>query len=230
MWPERFPIAALQRIAKDESTTSHVAAGQLQQRPTAAEGGLFKRNWFAHTQPIFDHHSFVATRGLQLVRAWDLAWTAAEHGSAPDYTVGVLMGFDPESKICYVLNVVRGRWSPAELTNTVVALAAIDGEACRIRIPQDPGGGKFVAHVLAGHLRGYAVTAEPEHAPKVERAVAFAAYCENQYVVLAEALWNQPFIEELCAFPNGSHDDQVDAACAAYRTLMRRSQLAYVGA
>ena len=30
------------------------------------------------------------------------------------------------------------------------------------------------------------------------------------------------FIDELCAFPNGAHDDQVDAASAAFRALVRR--------
>lgn len=230
LWPAKFPLTALQRIAKDQSMTSHVAAGQLQQRPSAAEGGLFRRDWFARTLPMLDRNSFVGARRLQLVRAWDLAWTAADQGGDPDYTVGVLMGFDPESKLCYVLDVVRGRWSPAELTRMVAGLAAIDGDACRIRIPQDPGGGKFVAHSLAAELRGYPVTIEPEYAPKVQRAVAFAAYCENQYVVLAEGPWNQSFVDELCAFPNGMHDDQVDAVCAAYRTLMRRSELWYVGA
>ena len=48
LWPERFSLEALQRIAKDEGLSSHMAAGQLQQRPTAREGGLFKREWFAN--------------------------------------------------------------------------------------------------------------------------------------------------------------------------------------
>jgi predicted phage terminase large subunit-like protein len=37
-----------------------------------------------------------------------------------------------------------------------------------------------------------------------------------------EAQWNEAFIEELCAFNNGAHDDQVDAAAAAFRALQRR--------
>ena len=38
LWPEKFSLAALQRMAKDELLSSHMAAGQLQQRPTAREG------------------------------------------------------------------------------------------------------------------------------------------------------------------------------------------------
>jgi hypothetical protein len=44
LWPEKFPRDALERIAKDQLLTNHVAAGQLQQRPTAAECGMFKRD------------------------------------------------------------------------------------------------------------------------------------------------------------------------------------------
>ena len=39
LWPQKFPVEALQRIAKSEFMSSHMAAGQLQQRPTAREGG-----------------------------------------------------------------------------------------------------------------------------------------------------------------------------------------------
>ena len=38
------------------------------------------------------------------------------------------------------------------------------------------------------------------------------------------------FVEELCAFPNGAHDDQVDAASAAFRALVRRRRMFLVGA
>ena len=47
LWPARYSLEALQRMAKDEALSTHMAAGQYQQRPTAREGGLFKREWFA---------------------------------------------------------------------------------------------------------------------------------------------------------------------------------------
>ena len=230
LWPEKFPLEALQRIAKDQSMTSHVAAGQLQQRPTAAEGGLFKRDWFTHTLEIDDRYAFAEARNLQLVRAWDLAWTEEASGSAPDYSVGVLMGRDPELHILYVLDVVRGRWSPADLQREILTTAKIDGYACSIRIPRDPGAGKFVAAYMAQQLQGYAVSIEPEHTSKAQRAAPLAAQAENRFLVLLKAGWNKAFVEELCAFPNGSNDDQVDAAAAAFRAIVRRPQFHAVGA
>jgi predicted phage terminase large subunit-like protein len=41
-------------------------------------------------------------------------------------------------------------------------------------------------------------------------------------VKLVEAQWNQTFMTNCVLFPNGAHDDQVDAASAAFRTLIRR--------
>jgi predicted phage terminase large subunit-like protein len=68
-------------------------------------------------------------------------------------------------------------------------------------------------------LQGYRISTEREEGNKVNRADAFAAQCEHGYVKLVEAAWNTAFIDELCAFPNGAHDDQVDAATAAFRVL-----------
>jgi predicted phage terminase large subunit-like protein len=226
LWPERFPREALNRIAKDESMSSHVAAGQLQQRPTAAEGGMFKRDLFSPRQPVGDRFAFIEARKLKVVRAWDLAWTEPVIGNDPDWTVGVLMGVSPE-EIYYVLDVFRDRLSPGKLEDAVMQMAAIDGPLCRIRLPEDPGAGKFVSHQLVKKLAGYDAFVEREGGlgNKAQRAAPLVAALEHRFVVLAEAPWNHDFIEEFCAFRPDlahKHDDQVDATCAAYRACVRR--------
>src|SRR5215813_600811 len=49
LWAERFGPAELESLKR--SLGSYAAAGQLQQRPSPAEGGLFKRHWFRFWQP-----------------------------------------------------------------------------------------------------------------------------------------------------------------------------------
>jgi hypothetical protein len=44
LWPDRFGRPELDELKK--SLGSYAAAGQLQQRPSPAEGGLFKRDWW----------------------------------------------------------------------------------------------------------------------------------------------------------------------------------------
>ena len=215
LWPARFSLEALQRMAKDKALSTHMAAGQYQQRPTAREGGLFKRAWFAY--PVQR-----APSGLEKVRAWDFA-SSVQLSQDPDWTVGLLMGRHDASGLIYVIDVIRARLSPAAREQRVKSTAIWDGDEVRIRIPQDPGGaGKFEAHYFAGLLQGNRVSIEPEQVSKEARADAFAAQCEYGMVKLVEGAWNQLFIDELCAFPNGAHDDQVDAASAAFRALVRR--------
>jgi predicted phage terminase large subunit-like protein len=216
LWKERFPAEVLRRM--QSTMTSHVAAGQYQQRPTAREGGLFKRAWFENKVRVLPEASLD-----HMVRAWDLAATSATGYNDSDYTVGVLMARDPKTGILYVADVIRGRWSPAQLWNQIEAAANVDGTTCKIRIPQDPGGaGKFQAYHYATQLQGFRIDIEREEGDKEFRADPFAAQCEIGNVRLVEGSWNDRFIEELCAFPNGAHDDQVDAVSAAFRTLVKR--------
>jgi predicted phage terminase large subunit-like protein len=221
LWKSRFPDNELKRWSS--SMTSHAAAGQLQQRPTAREGGLFKRVWFDN--PV----KYVPNMArMHLTRAWDLA-SASDPSADPDWTVGLLMARDPETSCLYILDVTRVRLSPGAREEKIVTTARFDqaygAASYNVRIPQDPGAaGKFEAHHLVGLLQGYAVSVEPEQGSKENRADPFAAQCEHGMVRLLEAAWNQSFVEELCAFPNGDHDDQVDAASAAFRALVRQVQ------
>jgi len=221
LWPVKWPKAAID--ARTKYMTSHDKAAQYQQNPTAAEGGMFKREFFTAKLPVFDRFAFIAEKKLRLVRAWDLAWTEPEPGKDPDYTAGVLMGVDPHD-IYYILDVIRDRLSPGQIEKTLPAIAAIDGPSCRIRIPQDPGSGKFVAYALAKQLAGYDVTVEVEHGKKAIRAAPLVAGFEHKIIVMCEGDWNKDLIDELCAFkPDESHkhDDQVDALAAAFRALVR---------
>lgn len=82
--------------------------------------------------------------------------------------------------------------------------------------------GKLEAHHFAGLLQRYAVSIELEQGIKERSAGPFASQCEQGMVKLVEGQWNRAFIEDLCACPNGAHDDQVDAASTAFRALLRR--------
>ena len=49
LWPERFGPKEIADLKI--SLGSYAAAGQLQQRPSPAGGGIFKRHWFRYFQP-----------------------------------------------------------------------------------------------------------------------------------------------------------------------------------
>ena len=202
LWPERFPRDGLALWAAEMGT--HAAAGQLQQRPTARQGGLFKREWFV------DRVKAVPPAAVhEMVRAWDLASTAGDTAD-PDYTVGLKMHRDPITSLLYISEVIRQRWSPAAVEAGLLATAKRDGYGCKIRLPREPAqSGKFQAWHFTTKLQGFSVNLEPEMTSKENRADPFAAQCEVGNVKLVEGSWNQAFIDELCAFPVGSKNEML---------------------
>lgn len=187
------------------------SAGQLQQLPAPREGGLFKRHHFEIVDAV------PAKR--KLVRSWDFAATAEGTSFDPDYTAGVLMSRD-EQGFYYVEDVVRFRGSAAEVDTSVQNVASFDGRATKVTVPKDPGSaGKALAAYYTRMLAGYDVSTIAPTGDKVTRATPFAAQVEAGNVKLLRAPWNAAFLDELCIFPNGAHDDQVDAAADAFNTL-----------
>ena len=205
--PDRYPVEELLKIKAVLGSWAFEAL--YQQRPMPAEGGLFKREWFS---------KFIETIPAQVaarVRYWDKAATAGDG----DYTVGVRMSRTAEG-LFYVEDVVRGRWSPGERDKVIRQCAETDPPGTQIWIEQEPGSsGVDSVQALIKTLSGYSVHADRVTGNKQVRAEPFAAQCEAGNVVMVKGFWNNAFLDELLVFPNGQHDDQVDAASGAFSKL-----------
>lgn len=211
LFPERFPEKTVAELEKVMG--SHAAAGQLQQRPAPRDGGNFKRFWFNIVQAI--------PAGTKMVRGWDLA--ATEGGG--DYTRGVKIGRTKEGRFI-VANVVGGQLGPMNVEKLLVATASQDGYQCRQSLPQDPGqAGKSQSLYHVSKLAGYVATASTESGDKETRANPFAAQAEAGNVDILEGPWNTEYLDELCVFPAGKYDDQVDASSRAFNELVTNNSL-----
>ena len=196
----------------DPVTRAQILEGDWSARPI---GGIFRREWFG--VPV----EAVPT-GLSMVRAWDFAGTEAKQGGDPDWTVGVKLGKTPQG-VYYVLDVRRLRATAFEVERAVQQCAAIDGRGCRIEIEQEGGSsGKDVAARYIRLLSGYRVRATRPTGDKVTRAGPFASQVEAGNVKLVSGPWIGAYLDELDSFPNGAHDDQVDASSLASNTLAIR--------
>jgi hypothetical protein len=80
LWPERFSFVDLQRIR--QSIGSAAWASLYQQRPSAAEGTIFKRDWIRTYRDL--PGSF-----QRIIQSWD---TAFKTGSENDYSVSTTWG------------------------------------------------------------------------------------------------------------------------------------------
>nr|WP_238313975.1 phage terminase large subunit [Methylobacterium crusticola] len=89
-------------------------------------------------------------------------------------------------------------------------------------MPQDPGqAGKAQSRYLVGRLAGFDARATPESGDKATRAAPVSAQAEAGNLLLVAGAWNDAFLDELCAFPNGAYLDQVDALSRAFSALAR---------
>ena len=91
----------------------------------------------------------------------------------------------------------------------------------RTRLPQDPGqAGKAQAQSHAKLLAGHVFRSLPVSGDKATRARPLASQAEAGNVKLLKGPWNEVFLDEIGMFPNGAHDDQVDAAADAFNELV----------
>lgn len=125
--------------------------------------------------------------------------------------------------IYYIEDCKRGQWSAGELDAVILQTAALDRQRygnVATWSGQEPGsGGKRQAEQFVRMLAGYTVGTQPETGSKEVRAMPLASQAEAGNVKLVEGPWNAQFIDELCAFPNGAHDDDVDGASGAFGKL-----------
>lgn len=208
LFPERFPREVVER--DKVPLGSYAVAGQFQQRPAPRSGGMFQRGDFEIVDAV--------PAGARRCRAWDFAASKSKPGKQPDWTVGLKMAY--ADGIFYVEDVRRDRWSPNDVEKNLKNAASQDGLSVTIRMPQDPGAaGKADAATKVKLLAGYSVKVQPVSGDKATRAKPASAQAEAGNVKLVRAPWNTPFLDEVCAFPNAQHDDQVDAFADALNEL-----------
>jgi len=205
LWPEKHSIEELRRM---EAAAPYTFAGQYQQRPAPAEGGIFKPDQIQVIDALPYGH-------IQWVRGWDLAST-----TDGDFTAGAKIGRLPDGRFV-IGDMVRLRVGPDERDAAMVNTASLDSVSTKISIPQDPGqAGKTQVLYLTRELVGYSVESSPESGDKVTRAEPFASQVNVGNVVMLRGGWNTALIDEMRMFPNGSFDDQIDSLSRAFSHLI----------
>jgi predicted phage terminase large subunit-like protein len=209
MFPERFPatVVAQERIRLGSSGY----AGQHQQRPSAAEGEVFKRGHFGFYKPADPLPHFTLR-----CQSWDCAFKERQQS---DFSVGFELA--KSDRRIFVLDRVRDRLSYPALKARARDWA--ERSAPTAVLIEDAASGQSLIQDLKA-TGGLPVVPVKVDGDKVTRAHTVVPTYEAGIILLPEgAPWLNEFLDELHAFPRAAHDDQVDAFVQAVRWLMTGS-------
>lgn len=186
----------------------------FQGHPSAPEGNVFKRDWWViapFRRALKRSDGRMEAIGCdQVIISVDCAFKDTD-GS--DFVVMQVWG--RRGAQAYLLDQVRGRMDFPGTCAALVGLSARWPQAT-LKVVEDKANGPAVIQQLRGKVGGL-VPYSPVDS-KLARANAVAPFAESRNVEIPDpkdAPWVGDWIEEMAAFPNGTHDDQVDCATQA---------------
>lgn len=207
--PERFPQEVLD-IKKRELRHKYYCL--FQQDPSPADGSQFQAGWFRHYREDETHY-LCGEKRLPKDKAWRFCSmdTAFTTGSESDYTV--IQVWDVVGQDMVLVHQFRRRIGGNLLVPSVQEI--VKQFSPEIVIVEKESIGQFVID----QLRAADLPVKPFQAQrwgsKELRAVAAEIRLEAGRVWFPTKPWVAELERELLAFPNGRHDDQVDALSSA---------------
>ncbi len=195
--PAREPLEVLEQLWR--TMGSYDFAAQYQQRPAPKGGGLVRWEWFRSYAEIPKPQP-----GDRIVQSWDIANSVSE---AADYSVCTTWLYRDGTS--YLLDVMRKKLEYPALKNLVLS-HALEWEAKTVLI-EDKNAGSPLYQELQ-QVSGINAVARTPVADKETRMYHETPQIESGRVKIPkDASWLAAFRAEICAFPKGKHDDQVDS-------------------
>ena len=203
--PERYNLESLEMIQRAIGPRDWTAL--YQQNPVSDEGDYFSRDMVRYYEP-----DEIDYDRLRYYCAWDLAIGQRDRN---DYSVGVTVGIDEYDNM-YVVDVVRGKYDGFELVEKILDFyeqwrpGIVGIERGHIEMAIGPFLEKRVAErrLHSAYFKDLKIGRRDKEA----RARAIQGRMQQGKVYFPqEATWTGSMVAELLRFPNGVHDDQVDA-------------------
>lgn len=181
------------------------------QRPAPLGGGIFKDEWwrFFDAMPPIKHRSIYAD-------------TAQKTKEQNDYSVLQCWGVTQDNQMV-MLDMVRGKWEAPELETMARAFwqkhhsQPYHGPLRAFKVEDKVSGTGLIQKLKR---EGIPIVPIQRNVDKVTRAFDAAPYIQSGNVYLMR---NTPhladFLSESAVFPNGTHDDMIDATMSAISDL-----------
>lgn len=184
---------------------SQVWSALYQGHPASEEGNLFKRGWWRfYDEPPQLVHSVISVDA------------AFKDGNANDYVA--IQAWGKRGADLYLLDAIKEHLSFPETVRAIKAMYARMNPKPAAILIEDKANGPAIIQTLRRELSGV-IGVNPQGG-KEARASAVTGYLEAGNVYLPRfSAFTGDLIEECAAFPNGKHDDQVDAMTQALTRL-----------
>jgi len=207
LWPDYgFDLDRLQKIRQDVG--SYVFNALYQQRPSAAEGQLFKRHWWRFYTQL--------PKMARKIISIDATFKDSDTSDFVSIQVWGKRGAD-----MYLIDRVKDRMDFVTTIQAIRNMVAKHPDAS-MKLIEDKANGSAIISMLRREIGG--IVAVNPQGGKVARAYAVSPHIESGNVYLpADKPWVDEFIEECAVFPNGKHDDDVDAMTQALNRFIYHS-------
>lgn len=212
LWPERYTLEELEK--KRESLGPRLFNSIYQQEPLDESGDFFDINLVKWNKPETDYEIKFSCR------AWDTASSDNSKGDNNDYTVGIKMVITDNDDFI-ITDMERGQYGN-NTKNKIFNTAHHDGVNTTIVIETGvAAAGKFLFEEWVTQLPGFFVEQAKPLTSKVDRATPFknAILDGKVYIDIIDNELREDLIKEFKSFPEGKHDDIVDACAHAYNYL-----------
>jgi len=235
LWPDRF---GEEEVAKLERALGpFMAAGQLQQRPEPAGGGVIKREWWqlweersfppmdyivasldtAYTTKTNNDYSALTVWGVFTTDATSVANRILDADGRPIYYDRTYSEFAPKLMLMHA-------WQERLEFHDLVEKVAKTCKACKVDklLVENKAAGISVSQELRRlyGYEGFAVQlSDPKSMDKLARLYSVQHLFAEKMVYAPDKQWAEEVITQVGQFPKGKHDDLVDTVSMSIRHL-----------
>ncbi len=234
-FPERFSRSILEGYKKNLRGDY---AGQIQQTPAPEEGNMFKRTWWRFWRPkdsnlpdvvikVGDEVFHAPTVDIpdkfeDKILSWDMGLKGKKENDPSCGDVYARTHVD-----YFLIDEARGKWDDLQNEIEVQAQKRKHPDTSIILI-EDAAAGVVVIRRLKIIMPGILEENPSEKGPKKTRAKPFAALAQTGNIYLPHpsiAPWIWDWIDEVCVFDRGTHDERIDCGSQAINHFIKTKRV-----
>ena len=187
--------------------------------PSPADGGILKGSRFNIVKNVKDkNNDIIDLDSLTWDFFFDTAYTKKQENDP-----SALLACSYYNNNLYIRKVEAVRLEFPELVKKIPRFCEVNGyDRNSIAYVEPKASGKSIVQHLKSNISINIVEGVPPTTDKISRANSVSAFVESGRCYLLEGNWNDSFLNEVNAFPNGNHDDKVDVLVMAIDELTQK--------